>query len=80
MLRIVAGAGDPPLELSEVFSWFITRGFGVALTPDGAEWWAHLFPLASLEITVPRYGRGSTVDAALQRARDRYRVEEEGLK
>jgi hypothetical protein len=64
--------------LRDVDKWFAERGFGLILTLDGDEYWAHLFPKQSLQINAPHYGRGPSPEAAAESARDRYKVEEEG--
>ncbi len=64
--------------LRDVDNWFGERGFGLILTKEDNDYWAHLFPKTSLEVTVPRYGRGSSPEAAAERARERFKEEEEG--
>jgi hypothetical protein len=64
--------------LRDVDRWFNERGFGLILTEEEGKWWAHLFPKASLQVSVPRYGGGDTPEGAAQSARERYREEEEG--
>jgi hypothetical protein len=39
--------------LHDVDKWFAERGFGLILTLDGDEYWAHLFPKQSLQINAP---------------------------
>jgi hypothetical protein len=64
--------------LSDIDRWFGERGFGLVLVREDGEYWAHLFPKKSLQISAPRYGRGPTPEAAAQSARDRFREEEVG--
>ncbi len=64
--------------LREVDEWFGERGFGLILTIEDNEYWAHLFSKDSLQIGVPHYGRGPSPEVAAERARSRYRVEQEG--
>jgi len=68
---------DRIAALREVDAWFGDRGFGLVLTQEEGEYWAHLFSKQSLEISAPRYGRGSSPEAAARSAQARY-VEEEG--
>jgi hypothetical protein len=63
--------------LKDVDHWFRDRGFGLVVTEEGGEFWAHLFPLSSLQVAAPKYGRGATPQAAAQSARERYKVEQE---
>ncbi len=65
--------------LREVDRWFGERGFGLVLTEDDGEYWAHLFPKDSLIVSVPSYGRGQSPEEAAERARGRYKVEQEGV-
>lgn len=62
--------------LREVDAWFAERGFGLILTQEDNDYWAHLFPKQSLQVSAPRYGRGSSPEAAAESARERYREEE----
>lgn len=64
--------------LREVDGWFGERGFGLILTEEDGEYWAHLFPKTSLIVSVPRYGRGRSQEEAAESARGRYKVEQEG--
>ena len=68
---------DRIAALKDVDQWFRARGFGIILTEEDGEFWAHLFGLSSLQVTVPKYGRAKTPEGAAQRARDRYKVEQE---
>ena len=63
-------------RLAEIDRWFGDRGFGIILSRDDEGYWAHLFPKRSLEVTVPRYGRGTTPEEAAESAQYRYVVEE----
>ena len=62
--------------LKEVDSWFRGHGYGLVLTEEADGFWAHLFPLASLQIAAPKYGHGATPEEAAVSARHRYKVEE----
>jgi len=62
--------------LMEVDAWFAERGFGMVLSKDKDGYWADLFSKQSLEVTIPRYGRGTTPEEAAESARTRYRTEE----
>lgn len=66
-------------RLRVVDDWFGQRGFGLIISEEDGEFWAHLFGKQSLQVTVPRYGRGLTPEEAAESARQRYRVEQEGL-
>lgn len=68
---------DRIAALRDVDQWFRAKGFGLILTQEDGEFWAHLFALDSLQVTVPKYGWGKTPEGAAQRARDRYKVEQE---
>jgi hypothetical protein len=68
---------DRIAALKDVDQWFRNRGFGIILTEEDGEFWGHLFSLSSLQITVPKYGRGRTPEGAAQSARDRYKIEQE---
>ena len=67
-------------RLRDVFDWFGSRGFGIVVTEDEGEFWAHLFPVTALVVSVPRYGRGGSVEEAGESARTRYAREEEPVK
>ena len=69
-------ASDRIARLREVDSWFAERGFGILITQEDGEYWAHLFPKNSLMIAAPKYGRGTTPELAAERARQRYEVEQ----
>jgi hypothetical protein len=60
----------------DVDRWFGKRGFGLILTEEDGEYWAHLFPKQSLQVSIPRYGRGASPDAAAEDARERYQEEQ----
>jgi hypothetical protein len=62
--------------ISEVSSWFRSRGFELAVSKEGADWWASLTPMASPAAPIARYGRGDTPEAAVLRARERYDQEQ----
>jgi hypothetical protein len=64
--------------LREVDAWFGERGFGLILTEEDGEYWAHLFPKSSLIVSVPKYGRGRSQEEAAERARGRFKIEQEG--
>ena len=65
--------------LRDVDGWFSDRGFGLVLTGEDGEYWAHLFPKSSLIVSVPRYGHGRSPEEAAESARGRYKVEQEGV-
>jgi hypothetical protein len=65
-------------RLRAVDEWFANRGFGLYLSQEDGEYWAHLFSKQSLQVGAPRYGRGQTPEDAAESARHRYGVEEEG--
>lgn len=67
---------DRIAALKDVDHWFRDRGFGIVVTEEDGEFWAHLFPLSSLQIGAPKYGSGDTPEAAALRARERYRIEQ----
>jgi hypothetical protein len=62
--------------LRDVDAWFAHRGFGIILTEEDGEYWAHLFSKQSLQMTAPRYGSGRLPEEAVESARERYKVEE----
>lgn len=64
-------------RLREVDDWFAQRGFGLIFTEEDGEFWSHLFPKQSLQVTVPRNGRGDTPDDAAESARKRFRTQHE---
>ena len=64
-------------RLQEIDAWFAQRGFGLIMTEEDGEFWSHLFPKQSLQVTVPKYGTGRTPEDAAERARERYRTEQE---
>jgi hypothetical protein len=72
----VTEPSDRVARLRAVDNWFAERGFGIVITRDNREYWAHLFPKTSLLIAAPKYGRGATPELAAERARHRYEVEE----
>ena len=65
-------------RLREIDEWFAQRGFGLILTEEEGRFWSHLFPKQSLQVTVSKYGSGPTPEDAAERARQRYRTEQEG--
>ncbi len=67
---------DRIARLRAVDDWFAERGFGLLLTIEDGEHWAHLFPKTSPMISVPKYGRGATPEQAAEDARHRYEAEE----
>ena len=73
---MVTEASDRIARLRKVNSWFGERGFGILLTQQDGEYWAHVFPKSSLMIAAPTFGRGPTPELAAERARQRYEVEE----
>jgi len=62
--------------ISEVSAWFRSCGFELAVSEEGADWWASLTPIASPSAPIARYGRGNTPEAAAMRARERYEQEQ----
>jgi hypothetical protein len=67
---------DRVARLRVVGDWFAQRGFGILLTVEDGEHWAHLFPKSSLMLAAPKYGRGATPELAAESARRRYELEE----
>lgn len=65
-------------RLRAVDGWFADRGFGLYVSQEDGEYWAHLFSKQSLQVGAPHYGRGPTPEDAAESARRRYEGEEEG--
>jgi hypothetical protein len=63
--------------MSEVSTWFRSRGFELAVSDEGATWWASLTPIGN-PASVVRYGSGDTPETAALRARNRYEQEQLG--
>jgi len=64
-------ARDRVASLRALEDWSAERGFGILVSIEVGEHWAHLFPKTSLMIAVPKYGRGATPELARARHRTR---------
>ena len=62
--------------IEEVSTWFRERGFSIAVSEQGDDWWASLTPVDNPAAVVARYGRGDSAQSAALRARERYEQEQ----
>lgn len=60
-------------------AWFLAQGFRTEIILDGANlFWADLVNVNNPQGRAPRYGRGTTPQEAIRRARQRYETEQIG--
>jgi hypothetical protein len=70
--------------MTEDEEWFLTQGFLVELEQQGTNpYWAHLVHRSNPDNPqgrAPKYGNGKTRESAIRSARQRYEVEQLGIK
>lgn len=67
--------GDEAAD-QEVEAWFLQKGFTVSIDETDGVWWASLTAANNSDFVVPRYGSGTSPQAAAQGARERWEQEQ----
>lgn len=67
------------MRVNDAETWLRELGYAVELMSDGeGGYWADLRPLTNPKFLVPKYGRGSSKDEAIESAARRWQVEQIG--